>query len=137
MMSNEVQLSATSGNVIEIDLLVLPKGVPVVNIRSYPLVQEAELCRLIQGGVEIELLCVEAPNAADLSRGKWLFLARMSEEVRMVLATKHSKHRYFYRFAGLGAYAAHTLELGRLSVPLLEGHSERGMYYRDRGAGIG
>lgn len=103
-----------------------------MNIRSFPLVQEAELCRLIQGGVEIEILCVEAPEASALSRGKWLFLARMSEDVWMVLATKHSKHRYFYRFAGLGAYAAHTLELGHVAVPLLEGRSERGMYHRSR-----
>lgn len=103
-----------------------------MNIRAYPLVQEAELCRLVQDGVEIELLCIEAPDASALSRGKWLFLARMSEDVRLVLATKHSKHRYFYRFAGLGAYAAHTLELGHIAVPLLEGHSERGMYHRSR-----
>lgn len=101
-----------------------------MNIRSFPLVQEAELCRLIQGGVEVELLCLEAPDANELSRGKWLFLARISEDVRMVLATKHSKHRYFYRFAGLGAYAAQTLELGHIAVPVLDGHSERGMYHR-------
>ncbi len=103
-----------------------------MNIRSFPLVQEAELCRLIQGGVEIELLCVEAPDASALSRGKWLFLAYLSEDVRMVLATKRSQHRYFYRFAGVGAFAAHTLELGHVAVPLLEGHSERGMYHRSR-----
>lgn len=135
MKSNAVQSAAKCGNVIGVDLMVLPKGVPDVNIRSFPLVQEAELCRLIGGGVEIEILCVEAPNAADLSRGQWLFLARLSEDVRLVLATKHSKHRAFYRFAGLGAYAAHTLGLGHVAVPLLEGQSQRGMYHRSRNTG--
>lgn len=113
-------------------LVVAPKEVPDVNIRAYPLVQEAELCRLVQDGVEIELLCVEAPDAIAVGRGKWLFLARMSEDVRLVLATKHSKHRYFYRFAGLAGYAADKLELGHVAVPFLEGHSERGMYHRSR-----
>lgn len=103
-----------------------------MKVRSFPLVQEAELRALIGGGAEIEIVCLQEADKEARNRGQWIILVHRSESDRLVLVSSRSKHRIFLRFEGLCAYLAHTLELGEIRIPVLEGRSCRGMYHRDR-----
>ena len=103
-----------------------------VKARSFPLVQEAELRSLIAGGAEIEIVCLEEADKDARNRGEWIILVHRAQGERLVLVSSRSKHRIFLRFEGLCAYAAHTLELGEICIPMREGQSCRGMYHRGR-----
>ena len=103
-----------------------------MKVRSFPLVQEAELRALVAGGAEVEIVCLQEAQKDARSRGEWIILVHRSEADRLVLVSSRSKHRIFFRFEGLCAYAAHTLELGEVRLPILEGHTCRGMYHRER-----
>lgn len=105
--------------------------------KSFPLVQEAELRALVAGGAEVEIVCLQEADKDARSRGEWIILVHRSETDRLVLVSSRSKHRIFYRFEGLCAYGAHTLDLGEVRIPILEGHTCRGMYHRTRLPNLG
>ena len=103
-----------------------------MKVRSFPLVQEAELRALIAEGAEVEIVCLHEADKEARNRGEWIILVHRGEGERLVLVSSRSKHRIFLRFEGLCAYAAHTLELSEIHIPMREGESCRGMYHRDR-----
>ncbi len=108
-----------------------------MRLRSFPIVQEAELRQLVLAGAEVELHCVTAADKDDRSRGEWLVMVHSKDQEPLVLVTARSQHRVFYRFEGICAYCDQTLELGEARVPLVAGRSSRGMYHRSRVADQG
>lgn len=106
-----------------------------MNIRSFPIVQEAELRQLVAAGAEVEIACLREADRTKRSRGEWLLMVHGPDHEPLVLVSSLSKHRIFYRFEGICAYCAHTLDLGEVRVPVVEGGTARGMYHRSHRPG--
>lgn len=106
-----------------------------MRIRTLPILQEAELRQLVTRGAEVELVCLKAPDKHERSRGEWVLMVHWQDQDPLVLVSVKSRHRIFYRFEGLCAYCAHTLELAEVRVPLQADRSCRGMYHHSLSTG--
>ncbi len=112
-------------------MALLRTGESDVNFKAFPIAPESELRRLISGGAEVEILCTKAPDQDSYTKGEWLFLVRWGKDAHLVLCNRRSELRFFHRVTGVATYGGHTLELGHVAIPFVEGQACAGMYHRD------
>ncbi len=100
-----------------------------MKVHRGPTIEEAEMCRLVAAGAEVEITCVQAPDLDARNRGEWHVTVWHDGEA-LALFGYRAERRTFVRFEGICAYCAHTLQLAEVRVPFIDGATTRGMFHR-------
>ena len=99
--------------------------------RALPVLREAEFrATVLEAGAWVEIECLVAPDPAHRHRGEWVFYVAKGTDERCVLVTSQAQERVISTTEGVVSFAATTLGLDMVSIPLVAGGLATGMRAR-------